>query len=246
MGRLKTKGRAMEKAGRGKSKFPPAAERLRTWGEAHQNWILGVILAALIVVGGFWGFKAHKASMESRADVAYAAEVLKWPAGDNAEPEKFMELIPGLEAFVRQYDGTRAAVLARLDMAQACFRAGRYEDAAKAGKDALKELSSNDDMKAMAYYQLVLACQALGKPDEAMAQWDIVKNGALSGMEREIRWRQGMFYASRQEYPKAVEQFDLAAKARGSYPSDALIDAELSGAKAKNAGAAADSSKKGS
>jgi predicted negative regulator of RcsB-dependent stress response len=240
------KRRPAAKAPRVETKLPTLAGHLGRWWGERKPWILGGIAVILILLGVLWGVRNHQESRERRAVLAYAGEAYHWPEQENADQEKIKELIPKIQEFIGKFDGTGAAARARLDMARAFLSAGRFDEAITAGKEALKELSSNGDLRMLARYQLTLAYLASGRAEEALAQWAAVKNGALSGMEREIRWKEGLLLAKRGEYAMALEQYELAVKAKGSYPADALLEMELADAKAQAASAAPSPSGKGS
>ena len=215
--------------------LPSLFERYKAWMEEHPYPILGVVVAGLIVVFVYWGVNSYRGSKEEKARAAYAQVVKDWPGEEASDPKGIEKVLPGLEKFVEQHQGTRSALNARLDLARAYFQVRRYDDALKWGKAVLDETSPKDELKALAQYQIALTSQALGKADEAISQWNALKSEGLTGLGREIDWYLAKLYAGKGDFAKAVEQYEAALKDTGPYPSTAQLQDELSATKLKTA-----------
>jgi predicted negative regulator of RcsB-dependent stress response len=222
------------------------ADRIRIWTEANGRRIAGAVAAALVILLSAWGVRAYFDSKEASARQEYGRILEKIQGNVIAGPEKWKEILPELEGFAGRRKGAKAAQIAQIDLMQAYFETSRYEDALKTGQEALKSLSSGDRLAPFVRYQLALVYQKLGKPDEAGAQLELIKKGPYSVLGRELHWHLARLYTDRQEYAKAVEQYETALKVSASYPGDALLEAELASARTKAGSAGVEVSKQGS
>jgi predicted negative regulator of RcsB-dependent stress response len=222
------------------------ADRIRIWTEANAHRIAGAVAAVLVILLSAWGVRAYFDSKEASARQEYGRISEKIQGNEVADPEKWKEILPELESFTGRRKGTKAAQMAQIDLMQAYLETSRYEDALKTGQEALKSLSSGDRSAPFVRYQLALVYQKLGKPDEAGAQLELIKKSPYAALGRELHWRLARLYADRQEYAKAVEQYETALKVSASYPSNALLEAELASARTKAGPAGVEVSKQGS
>ncbi len=250
MGSLKIKEKNIKTS---KEDLISTPELVRDWVESNAKWIAGALAAIAIVLLVVWGIRSYQNARETNARQAYFQITNKWPGGGGnpANPAapaaattdptagNWEEYIPAAEEFVGKYGSTKAGLSARVDLVQAYVRSGRYQDAVTQGQKLLGDIPAGDPLVPPAGYQVALAYEQLGNPDEALAVWNRVKSDGYSVLGRELHWRAGLSYAKRRDFAKAAEQFDLAMKAAGSYPPDTLIETELAAARAKTAAAGA-------
>lgn len=212
----------------------PLSDLTKIWIEENTNRIV----AGLVIVGFaallFWGFRYYREVREERARTDYAKIFVKWPAQEKADPKQWEALASELEKYVDSYRGSQPALDAQLDLTDAYFRMGRYEDAAKRAGILLEEAPAGQDVKTFARYQLALSYEALGNTDEAIGQWNGLKGANLPGLTREANWHLGMLYSRKQDFTAATERYEQALKDDGVYPGSAMIEEELAFVKAKS------------
>jgi predicted negative regulator of RcsB-dependent stress response len=206
----------------------------KEWLELHTKKILAGLVALLLVVGAFWGVKAYGESKERRAKVDYARALQNWPGEENSDSKAWEAVIADLETYLKEHGGAATANIAQLDLAAAYFEAHQYEKAWQWNKKSLDEQSRDPGLKLLAQYQMALTCEALGRTEEALRLWNALKSDGSSGLAREADWSIGRVYAGKGEYTKAAEQFQMALKFPGSYPSSDLIQDELASLKSKS------------
>jgi predicted negative regulator of RcsB-dependent stress response len=205
----------------------------REWIELHFTKILMGLGALLLVVGMVWAFNAYSASKERRARLDYAVVTQNWPADENNTRQTWEKVITGLERYLKEHSGTPPVVDAQLDLARAYFQTQQYENALQWTKKVLDQSPGNQGLKLLAQYQLAPALEALGKTDEAITLWNALKTKDSPELTKEADWNIARLYARKGEYAKAVEGYDAALKASGSYPNPALIQDELASLKLK-------------
>ena len=238
MGAIKAKG---DKKLRKTVEIEGPYDRVHKWMEAHARWALGAVFLCLAALLASWGVESYSGARETQARNAYAKIVDALSGPTAPTPDKWKELIPELENFTKEYSGAEIGRLALLDLMEAYFQANRYDDAVKAGMEALQKLPAEGTIAPLVRYQLAIVKEKTGDPDAALALWAPVQAGRFAALERELRWHFGMSYESRQEYGKAVEQYEKALKLEGAYPESALLDAELASAKIKTGSGSAPS-----
>jgi predicted negative regulator of RcsB-dependent stress response len=228
----KSKAKAMKGDSR-LSNPPDWSERAKDWLDLHYREMTGAVLVLFLLFIGFYGYRSYEAGKGRRAQAAYATAIERWPSGDSSDPKQFEPVAAELEKLANRYQGTEAALNARLDLSRADFRMGRYEDSLKQAEGVLREISNEHDLEPLARYQVALAYEALGKTDQAIEQWDLVRSKGMSGLGREADWHLGRLYSGKQEYAKAAEAYERALQAPGSYPNTALIEQNLDAVRTK-------------
>ncbi len=201
--------------------------RLREWIEENRNLIGGLAAGIFVIFLLALGVQSYLKGQESRAQASYAQLMRQWPKDFSTADEQSMErLIPDLENFIREHDGREAALLARLDLARVLYRIRRHEDALPQNQKVL-DGTSDPVLRNMAHYQAAVTLQALGRIDQAIAQWNAMKGGPSLVSERELNWYLASLYGNKKEYPKAMEHLELSIKASGDYPTDQLLEDQL-------------------
>jgi len=206
--------------------------QVREWLEANRNLIGGFIAGVLILFLIALGVQSYLKGQESRAQERYAQLMRQWPKDfSTADDQTLEKLIPDLQKFLQEHDGREAAWLGRLDLARVFYQMRRHEDALAQNQIVL-DGTSDPMLRNMAHYQAAVTLQALGRPDQAIVQWNAVKGEPSLVSERELNWYLASLYVERKDHPKAVEHLELAIKADGDYPTNQLLEDQLAGQKA--------------
>jgi predicted negative regulator of RcsB-dependent stress response len=208
-------------------------QRTKAWVEDNQLYFAAVVVAVVLISAMIWGFRAYGAAKERQAQADYARLFGEWPAEDHVDSKQWDKLIPEIAAFIKGHQGTVAALNAELDLCQAYLQAKRYEDVVKQCDQVLQDGSATQDLKSLVRYQIALSYQAMGKTDEAIKQWNVLKTEGHAWLAREADWRLARLYVQKNEYSKAVEQYEEALKSSGDYPPTVVLEEELASAKAK-------------
>ncbi len=202
-------------------------DRFKIWAQNHATLVVGTSAAVFFLIAAIWGFRIYTERRETQAKTDYAALAAKLPTADKAAPGDLEKLIPDLQKFVSEHDGTRPALVARLELAKALFQAKRYDASIKAASEALSAAPPGHGLRPLIHYQLATTLEAAGKPDEALKQWAQLKDSGDPSLEREADWNTGRIYAAKKDYAKAAEAYLNATKAPGTFPPEALLDQEL-------------------
>jgi predicted negative regulator of RcsB-dependent stress response len=205
----------------------------REWLEEHASRIFIAAGALLLILGILWGYNAYAASKERRARLDYAKVLQNWPVDENSDRAIWEQVAAELEGFVKEHSGTPPAQDAQLDLARACFQSQQFEKALQWNKKVLDEQPRDDGFKLLAQYQLAATYKALGRVDDAIALWGLIKSKSSPEIAKEADWNLAGLYAGKGEYTKAVEHYESALKASGGYPGSALIQEELASVKLK-------------
>lgn len=211
----------------------PFYERFKFWVDENTNRILAVAGTFLALWLVFWGFNYYRDSKQARAAAEYGQLISKWPGDGAAEAGAWEAFVPEIEKFVENSGGMRAALSAELDLARALYRLGRFDDAARWSARVVEEAPAGHHLKPLAVYQLALTYEALGKGDEASAQWNALKADGTPSLSREADWHLARFRSLKQDHAGAVSQYGEAIKSPGMYPSTVLLEEELALAKSK-------------
>lgn len=147
---------------------------------SHQQLLVYVVIAALVVGLGIFGWKTYAERQTVKASAAFddAMKVFQARirvAGETAEPgevtyvdekNKFADATKKFGDVAEKYPRTRPSQLAGYYAALSLEKLGKYDDARK----WLQGLagSSNDDFAAMARFELAQLNDRLGQPDEAV------------------------------------------------------------------------------
>lgn len=203
------------------------SERVKDWLNDHYRVLGGIVIGVFLVLILAWGFNAYGEAKERRARGDYAQVLKTWPDEDNADPKAWERVAPELEKFIGEYEGTRPALNAQLDLSRAYYQMGKYEESIKWGTRVLEKLSSKDELGPLAMYQLAMTYQASGDIDRALEQWSALKAQGFSENSREIDWYMARLYAKKGDQAKARDHYEQALKASGSYPGTAVLEEEL-------------------
>jgi predicted negative regulator of RcsB-dependent stress response len=145
-----------------------AGESMMEWARANsrQLSIGGIVVVALAAVGLLWRASADK--KEVRASQALAAAQAVVQSGNAALAQS------DLQALLRRYGGTSAAVQARLLLAQVHFGQGKVDD----GLRELNEIKSPGLYAASLHALRAAGLEQSGKPSEAAAEYEKASEAA--------------------------------------------------------------------
>lgn len=211
-------------------------ERVRDWVDKNYTAVIGAGAAFIVIILASWGFGAYENSRQVRMETEYGMLAAKFPAEGKGSPADWEKIIPDLQKFITEHKSSNLALNARIELAKAYYETKRYDDAVKTGSEALNAVPAGHGLKPLVEYQLAYAYQASGKTDQAAQEWTNLKNLGLPEFEREAAWNLGRIYAAKKDTAKALEMFELAAKAPGEYPPHALLNQELAKAKTEAGG----------
>jgi predicted negative regulator of RcsB-dependent stress response len=130
----------------------------------NRNVLLGILVAVVVVVGGFFGYNYWKGQQDAQAQAAMFRAVDNWEA-DSLKPALQGDgKLPGLNRVANEYSGTKAGNLASFYAGVALLKQGKFQDA----YNALDKFSSDDYLVQSRAYSLMGDAQLeLNKPKEA-------------------------------------------------------------------------------
>ena len=172
--------------------FQVVAGKAMEWVAAHQRKVVLAVGAVVLAVLLAWGLALWRSSREASAgaDLAQALEVQSRPIAGEAPAQ------PGQETFATKEERTKAAVAAlekvradhgsttaaRTALAELGFMKLRSGDAPGAQKDLsdfLSNASADHPLRVFAQESLGYAYEAQGKPDDAKAAFDKLRELGL-------------------------------------------------------------------
>ena len=221
------------------------SQRATDYARENPYWMIAAVGAILLIVGSIWGVNSYREAKERQARTEYSRIMQGWPADNFAAFKNWDKLAPELQDFIEQHQGTQSALNAQLDLSQAYFWMKRYDESAKAAEKLLNETSADSQRRPLVRYHLALTYEEMDKVDDAIAQWKALAADGVKGLEREVSWHLARLYSDKEEYGKAVEQYENALKTSGAYPATQQIEQELEMAKLKTAPASDGTKKEG-
>lgn len=147
-----------------------AGESLMEWARANSSKLSigGIAVVALAAVGLLWRASADK--KEVRASQALASAQAVAQSGNAALAQS------DLQALLRRYGGTSAAIQARLLLAQVHFGQGKVDD----GLRELNEIKSPGLYAASVHALRAAGLEQAGKPAEAAPEYEKAAEAAIS------------------------------------------------------------------
>lgn len=219
------------------------SQRASDYARENPHWIIAAVAGVLLIMGIVWGVNSYREANERRARAEYFKIIEEWPTNDITDYQNWDHLVAELQKFSEQHQGTQPALNAQFDLAQAYFHMKRYDESVKAAEAVLKETPPASSLRPLVRYHLALTYEQVGNIDAAMEQWKSLAGSGLKGFEREVSWHLARLYTVKKDYAKAVEQYEAALKAEGSYPSAHRVQQDLEMAKLKAAPASSESHK---
>lgn len=214
-----------------KLKVPEAA---LSWLQARRQWFVGGGIAVLVVLVLVWAYASYEQVRGRRAQMQYAQILSKIASQNDPHAQAWVPLIAELKQLCESYRGTKAALCAQLDLAQAYYQTGQYDPAVMWDLKSLQDLKANPAAQALARLRLVLSYRALNRLDEALAQCEAVQKMSLPSLSREVQWQMGQIYAAKQDTVRAAEYYQKALAEAGTYPAQAIIQEGLARLRSSN------------
>jgi predicted negative regulator of RcsB-dependent stress response len=151
-----------------------AAESFMEWARVNSSKLSigGIVVVALAAVGFLWRASADK--KEVRASQALASAQAVAQSGNAALAQS------DLQALLRRYGGTSAAIQARLLLAQVHFGQGKVED----GLRELNEIKSPGLYAASVHAMRAAGLEQAGKPAEAAPEYEKASEGAATPLAK--------------------------------------------------------------
>jgi predicted negative regulator of RcsB-dependent stress response len=211
-------------------------EQWKEWGDAHINQIGGAFAALLVILAIAWGWNAYGNAREARARTDYSIVLKGLPSEDATDSNAWEKVLPELEKFVQEHQGTRVALSAQLDLSRVLFKTKKYEESLKEAEKVFSSVGQGDALRPLARYQAAMSAQASGNVDIALAQWQALRQEGFPGIDREIDWNLAKLYLKKGEPSKAAELYEKAINTQGDYPGTGILQEELASVKSKTQG----------
>ena len=147
-----------------------AGDSIMEWARANSNKLSigGIVLVAVAAVAFLWRASADKKEVRASQALASAQAVVQ--SGNAALAQS------DLQALLRRYGGTSAAIQARLLLAQVHFGQGKVDD----GLNALNEIKSPGLYAASVHAMRAAGLEQSGKPAEAAAEFEKASDAATT------------------------------------------------------------------
>jgi predicted negative regulator of RcsB-dependent stress response len=143
-------------------------DRIMEWARANSSKISmgGIVVVAIAAVGLLWRASADKKEVRASQALAAAQNVVQ--SGNAALAQS------DLQALLRRYGGTTAAIQARMLLAQVHFGQGKIED----GLRELDAVDSPGPFAASVHGLRAAGLEQAGKPAEAAAEYERAASAA--------------------------------------------------------------------
>lgn len=143
-------------------------DRIMEWARANTSKISigGIVVVAIAAVGLLWRASADKKEVRASQALAAAQNVVQ--SGNAALAQS------DLQALLRRYGGTTAAIQARMLLAQVHFGQGKIED----GLRELDAVDSPGPFAASVHGLRAAGLEQAGKPAEAAAEYERAASAA--------------------------------------------------------------------
>lgn len=222
-GKIKVRKKELQKA----EEILSLQTRLAEWLQTHLWHVLiggaGVLFVAVLILA----IGSYRQFGEKRAQTQYGLLADRFPGAENPDARQWEGLVPALKRIAEEYPRTSSALSAQLDLAQALYQLKQYEQALQWDTKNLQRLSEDATRQALVRYRMALCYQATNRPDEAIAQFQVLEQQNLAGFLRDVHWQLAQLYAKKQDPAKAAEQYRKALDMQGGYPDDALLQEQL-------------------
>lgn len=192
--------------------------KLEQFFEENKTKIYGVVIAIIVVVGGFYGYNEFivKPKEEKAKESFWRAEnaLLNNNDYEQAVYGDSTGTFIGLARFVEEYGGTTAGNLAYYDLGVAYLNLGEFQKAI----DALEQFSSDDEMlSSIAIGAIGDAKLELGKTEDAVSQYMAAANNSDNFFTGAIYLKKaGMAYEILGQNDKALETYE---RIKEKYPN---------------------------
>jgi predicted negative regulator of RcsB-dependent stress response len=189
-------------------------ERLRAWWKENGLWIIGGLVAGVLLLVGWNAWQDYRLRQSEEASVIYAT-LAEATANGRTEDARAQ-----LDRLAEDYAGTPYLQQGRLALASALVRAGSLGEAEPLLSAVMKEAGSDDEELALvARVRLARLLAAQGESVRALAMTDAGDDaGAFSAALQEVR---GDILADLGDTAKAREAYERAISAGATGAVDA-------------------------
>jgi predicted negative regulator of RcsB-dependent stress response len=151
-----------------------AGETMLEWARANSSKlsVFGIVIVAVAAVGMLWRASADKKEVRASQALASAQAVVQ--SGNAALAQS------DLQALLRRYGGTSAAIQARLLLAQVHFGQGKVDE----GLKELDAIGSGGLYAASVHGLKAAGLEQAGKPAEAAAQYEQAATAASTALAK--------------------------------------------------------------
>lgn len=186
------------------------SERVRTWLRQNGAGIIGGVVLALALIGGWKWWQGEQVRRLADANTRYDAVSRSLQSKNLDEAAKDVAALEGGKAGIY-------AELAALELAKAQVEAGKHDDAIK----TLRGLKVEGEFKALIDQRIARLLIETGKADEALALLGDAQDSASLEIKGDALVAQGKREQARELYAKSLAKLDVAA------PQHRLLEIKL-------------------
>lgn len=170
-----------------------------TYQEYGRQLTLIVALVVVVAIGAyFWRMNSANNFQASQQLYSNAVAYVQQNEHSNALTE--------LNTLLKDYSGSKVAVMARVLRADCYAQAGNYDLALTDYQSAVNQLSAEDAL--VVRFAIVQTLRSLDRADDALRELDAVAKQAKSPVVNEqVQYLQGCCYEDKNETDKALEAF---------------------------------------
>ncbi|MGB3392017.1 MAG: tetratricopeptide repeat protein [Stenotrophomonas sp.] len=179
------------------------SERVRTWLRQNGAGILGGIVLALALIGGWQWWQKQQLGKLAEANSRYEAVSRSLQSKDLDEAAKEVAALEGGKAGIY-------ADLAALELAKAQVEAGKHEDAIT----TLRGLKVDGEFKTLIDQRIARLLIETGKPEEALALLGTAEDSAGLEIRGDALVAQDKHEQARELYKQSLGKLDVAAPQR--------------------------------
>ena len=189
------------------------------WFQLHSRAVIWGGAAVVLLAGGGWFYKRSSELKAHRAERAY------YNAARPITEANFALAESDLKKMIERYDGTKASIQARLQLAQVMYEQGKYQQGVDYLKASEDDISSSEEFGASVHVVLAAGYEQLKKYSEAAAQYEKAAKAARFDADRQRHTAQaGMSYLSAGNKDKAREIWtELGADSKGVVAGEARV-----------------------
>src|SRR5688500_9018030 len=156
-----------------------SAENLMDWFQLHSRKVIGLGAGIVILAAGGWFYNRSQELKAERAERAYFEAQRSLMAGNLPLAES------DLRKMVTRYEGTDAAMQARLVLAQVLYDQGKFQQGVDELKRAEKEFGGSKEFGSSVHMVLGGGLEQLKKYKEAAQQYEAAAGAARFDPDRE-------------------------------------------------------------
>ncbi len=189
------------------------------WFQLHSREAAWAGAAIVALAAGGWFYNRSRDLKSERAEKAYYQAQRSVQVGNLPLAES------DLKKMIQRYDGTTAAIQARLQIAQLLYDQGKYQQGIDELKAAEDKIGSSKDFAAAGHLLMAAGYEQLKKYLEAADQYEKASKAARFDADRQRHLAQaGMDYFLGGNKEKAKQIWtDLGADSKGAVAGEARV-----------------------